>query len=130
MPVSQVCQILIQGNAGLLPARRMYPVGLNGRYEAKLIGVTFADTTNSKDNRVIFIRSDSFRKAYGNNNAIMVGNRGETTLGSPQGEYPFYLDTTGGGIDIELTASTAYTGAGNNDSFSFCILSFCVTPLD
>ena len=130
MATPQLVQILIQSNAGLLPARAMYPVGLNGRYEARLIGVTWADRTNTHDNRVIYIRSDSFRKAYGNNNAIMICNRHEANMGNPQGEFPFYLDTTGGGIDITLEASTAYGGGGGNNHFDFCVLSFSVTPLE
>ncbi len=129
MPTPQLCQILIQGSAGGLPARAMYPVGLNGRYECKLIGITWADQTQAKDNRIIYIRSDSFRKAYGNNNAIMICNRHEHNMGNPQGEFPFYLDTTGGGIDIELQSSVAYNGGANN-SFDFCVLSFSVVPIE
>lgn len=125
----QLCQILINGNGGHLPARASYPVGLNGRYECKLIGVTWADQTIAKDNRIIYIRSDSFRKAYGNNNAIMICNRSEHNMGNPQGEYPFYIETMGGGIDITLDSSVAYT-VGANNQFNFCILSFAVKPLD
>lgn len=129
MPAPQLCQIYIPGNAGSLPARAMYPVGLNGRYEAKLIGITFADQTNAKDNRLIRVRSDSFRKAYGNSSEILFCNRHEHNMGNPQGDFPFYIDTSGGGIDLELTSSTAYNGGANN-SFDFCVLSFSVTPLE
>lgn len=131
MTEPQLCQILIQATgAGTLPSRSMYPVGLNGRYRCKLIGVAFADQTNAKDNRIIYIRSDSFRKAYGTNNAILISNRHEhSNLGGQQGEYPFYLETNGGGIDITLEASTAYTG-GANDTFNYCILSLSVEPIE
>lgn len=129
MASSQLCQVLIPGNAGALPARAMYPVGLNGRYEARLIGITWADQTHAKDNRIISIRSDSFRKAYGPTNTILLCNRHEHNMGNPQGEWPFYLNTTGGGIDIELGSSLAYNG-GANDSFDFCILSFSVVPIE
>lgn len=129
MASPQLCQVLINGNAGNLPARALYPVGLNGRYEARLIGVTWADQTNAKDNRIIYVRSDSFRKAYGSSNTIMFCNRHEHNMGNPQGEFPFYLVTTGGGIDITLESSTAYNGGANN-SFDFCILSFAVVPLE
>lgn len=129
MAAPQLCQVLIPSNAGALPARAMYPLGLNGRYEARLIGITWADRTDAKDHRVIYIRSDSFRKAYGST-AIMLCNRHEANMGNPQGEYPFYLNTTGGGIDLELQASTAYAGGNGNNHFDFCILSFSVVPLE
>ena len=128
MATPQLCQIYIPGNAGSLPARAMYPVGLNGRYEAKLIGVTFADSTHTHDNRLIKIRSDSFRKAYGNSAEIMLCNRGEHNFDF-SGRYPFYIDTTGGGVDVEITSSMAYNGSTNN-RFDFCILSLEVTPLE
>jgi hypothetical protein len=136
MAEPQLCQILIQtapqgqANEGLIPARAFYPVGLNGRYKCKLIGVSFADKTDAKDNRIIYIRSDSIRKSYGASNAIMICSRHEhANLGGQQGEFPFYLETNGGGIDIELQSSKAYTGVGN-DYFQFCILSFAVQPLE
>lgn len=129
MASPQLCQVVIQSNGGLLPARAMYPLGLNGRYECRLIGISWADRTDAKDNRIIYIRSDSFRKAYGNT-AIVIGNRHESNMGNPQGEFPFYLVTSGGGIDISLEASTAYTGGAGNNHFDFCILSFSVTPME
>jgi len=129
MPDRQLCQILIPTNGGALPARAMYPCGLNGRYKAHLMGITFADQTQAKDNRIIKITSDSFRKAYGFTNSILFCNRQEHNMGNPQGEYEFYIETTGGGIDIKLESSVVYTGVGN-DRFDFCILSFAVEPLE
>jgi hypothetical protein len=128
MPVSQLCQILIPSNAGVLPARAMYPVGLNGRYEAVLIGFTCADSTNTHDNRLITVKSDSIRKAYGSSNALLFCNKAEHAQ-EMGGHYPFYLETTGGGIDVEVTSSIAYTN-GNNNRFDFIILSLAVTPLE
>jgi len=128
MTEPQLCQILIPASAGLLPARAMYPVGLNGRYKAVVIGFTCADTTNNKDNRLITIKSDSIRKAYGSSNALLFCNKAEQ-VHDMGGNYPFYLDTTGGGIDLEVTSSTAYTNA-NNDRFDFIILSLAVEPLE
>lgn len=128
MTSPQLCQIVIQGNAGLLPGRLMYPVGLNGRYECKLIGFTLADSTQAHDNRLITIKSDSFRKAYGSNNALLFCNRGEHAH-DMGGGYPFYLNTTGGGIDLEITSSIDYN-AGANNRFDFCILSFAITPME
>jgi hypothetical protein len=128
MPVSQLCQILIRSNAGVLPARAMYPVGLNGRYEAVLIGFTCADSTNTHDNRLITVKSDSIRKAYGSSNALLFCNKAEHAQ-DMGGNYPFYLETTGGGIDVEVTSSIAYTN-GNNNRFDFIILSLAVTPLE
>lgn len=124
----QLCQIIIQGSAGGLPARLMYPVGLNGRYECKLIGFTIADSTQQHDNRLITIKSDSIRKAYQPNNALLFCNRGEHVQ-DMGGNYPFYLETTGGGIDVEITSSIAYDG-GNNNRFDFCILSLAIVPLE
>lgn len=129
MASPQLCQILINGNNGSLPARAMYPVGLNGRYECRLIGITWADQTNAKDNRLIKVTSDSFRKAYGNSNSILICNRHEHNMGNPQGDFPFYLVTSGGGIDITLESSLAYDNGANN-RFDFCVLSFAVTPMD
>jgi hypothetical protein len=128
MTEPQLCQILIQGSAGLLPARRMYPVGLNGRYKAVLIGFTCADSTQNHDNRLITIKSDSIRKAYGASNALLFCNKAEHAQ-DMGGNYPFYLDSTGGGIDLEVTSSIAYTN-GNNDRFDFIILSFAVEPFE
>ena len=128
MPEPQLCQIIIQGNAGLLPARLMYPVGLNGRYECKLIGFTCADSTQTHDNRLITIRSDSIRKAYMPSNALLFCNKGEHAQ-DMGGNYPFYLETTGGGIDVDITSSIAYIN-GNNNRFDFCILSLSIVALD
>lgn len=125
----QLCQILIPTNGGALPARAMYPCGLHGRYKAHLMGITWADQTQAKDNRLIKITSDSFRKAYGFTNSILLCNRQEHNMGNPQGEYPFYIDSMGGGIDITLESDIAY-GAGANNAFNFCVLSFAVEPLE
>lgn len=128
MATPQLCQIIIPSNAGVLPARAMYRVGLNGRYEAVLIGFTCADSTNTHDNRLITIKSDSIRKAYGSSNALLFCNKAEHAQ-DMGGNYPFYLETTGGGIDVEVTSSTAYTNGANN-RFDFIILSLAVTPLE
>lgn len=128
MASPQLCQIVIQGVGGSLPARLMYPVGLNGRYEAKLIGFSIADSTQTHDNRLITIKSDSIRKAYMPSNALLFCNRGEHAQ-DMGGNYPFYLNTTGGGIDLEITSSIAYNGGANN-RFDFCILSLAVVPLE
>jgi hypothetical protein len=126
--VPQLCQVLIQGNAGALPARAMYPLGLNGRYEVQLIGFTCADSTQTHDNRLISIRSDSFRRAYGPTSTLLFCNKAEHVQ-DMGGNYPFYMETTGGGIDIEVSSSIAYNGGANN-RFDFIILSFSVVPLE
>ena len=128
MAAPQLCQIVIEGNAGVPPGRLMYPVGLNGRYEAKLIGFTIADSTQAHDNRLITIKSDSIRKAYGPTNALLFCNRSEHAQ-DMGGNYPFFINTSGGGVDIELTSSIAYNGGANN-RFDFCILSLAVSPLE
>lgn len=123
------CQIYIPGNAGVLPARSYYTVGLNGRYKVKVVGISFADQTNAKDNRLIRIQSDCFRAINGTfPQAISLCNRHEHNMGNPQGEYPFYIDVVGGRIDLEILSSTIYTG-GANDSFNFAILSMKVCPV-
>ncbi len=126
--VPQLCQVLIQGNAGSLPARAMYPLGLNGRYEVQLIGFTCADSTQTHDNRLISIHSDSFRRAYGPSGTLLFCNKAEHVQ-DMGGNYPFYLETTGGGIDVEVSSSIAYNGGANN-RFDFIILSLSVVPLD
>lgn len=128
MSSSQLCQVLINGTAGGLPARAMYPLGLNGRYKVTVIGFTCADSTQTHDNRLITIKSDSIRKAYGPTNALLFCNKAEHAQ-DMGGNYPFYLETTGGGIDIELTSSIAYNGGANN-RFDFMIISFAVEPLE
>lgn len=123
------CQVYIPGSAGLLPARAYYPIGLNGKYKAKVIGISFADQTNAKDNRLIRISSDSFRSIQGSYpQTIILCNRHEHNMGNPQGEFEFELDCVGGRIDLTIEASTAYTG-GANDSFNFAILSMKVCPI-
>lgn len=123
------CQIYIPATAGLLPSRSYYTTGLNGRYKVKVIGISYADQTNAKDNRLIRISSDCFRAISGSfPQTISLCNRHEHNMGNPQGEYPFYIDFVGGRIDLTIEASTAYTG-GANDSFNFAILSMKVCPI-
>jgi hypothetical protein len=128
MSSPQLCQVYIPGNAGALPARAMYPLGLNGRYKVVLIGFTCADNTHNHDNRLITIKSDSIRKAYGPSNALLFCNKAEHAQ-DMGGNYPFYLDTTGGGIDVEVTSSIAYNGGANNQ-FDFIILSLAIEPFE
>jgi hypothetical protein len=129
MPDSKysTCQILINASAGLLPARTYYTCNLQGRYEAKLIGVTFAD--NVADNRIITLQSDSFRLIYGNTQqSFAFCNRTDHTHGNPQGEFPFVLEASSS-IDLTLTSSAPYDN-GENNAFQFCILTFAVRKID
>lgn len=122
-------QIYIPGATGTLPPRAFYTVGLNGSYHAKVIGITWADQTQAKDNRLIRINSDSFRKIRGNlPQSIAFCNRNEHNHGNPQGAYPIDLDVVGGNIDITLQSSSAYSNAANN-SFDFCILTLEVKAI-
>lgn len=122
-------QVYIPGVTGVLPSRDYYTVGLNGKYKARVIGITWADQTQAKDNRLIRISSDSFRSISGNMlSSIAICNRHEHNMGNPQGAYPFVLDVVGGRLDITITSSTAYTNTANN-SFDFCILTLEVCPI-
>ena len=125
-----LCQVYIPSNAGVLPSRQLYTTGLNGKYKAKVLGISFADQTNAKDNRLIRISSDCFRNINGTYpQTIMLCNRHEHNMGNPQGEFPFMIDFVAGRMDLSIEASTVYTG-GANDSFNFAILTFAVCPID
>ena len=131
MPDSKysTCQIVINASAGLLPARAYYACNLQGRYEAKLIGISYADTV--ADNRLIMLQSDSFRLIYGNTQqSFAFCNRADHTLGNPQGEFPFVLEASSS-IDLTLTSlsPTAYNNTANN-SFQFCVITFAVKKLE
>lgn len=123
------CQIYIPGSAGLIPPRSYYTTGFNGRYKVKVIGITFADQTNAKDNRLIRISSDCFRAINGTfPQTISLCNRVDHNHGNPQGEYEFYIDFVGGRIDLTIESSSAYNGTGEN-TFNFAILSMKVCPV-
>jgi hypothetical protein len=123
-----LCQIYIPGAAGLLPARKFYHTKLNGRYRARVVEVHYADNTNTHDHRMIKIKSDCFRMPFGSfTDMLLVGNKGDHT--QSKGEMTFDLEVMGGGMDIELEATTVYDGTGNN-SFLFCILSLEVEKVE
>ena len=126
-----ICQIYIEDNINELPARAFYHTGLNGRYKASVVGITFTDDTANGDHRLIQIKSDCFRINYGSKrNTLLVGNKGDHSQGQPGGAFgPFFLEVMGGGIDLELKASTDYTGVGN-DKFFFCILTLLVEKVE
>lgn len=126
----QLCQIYIPNAANILPGRAFYSCGLNGRYKARVVGITHADQTNAKDNRLIRISSDSFRSTAGTySQSILYCNRHEHNMGNPQGTFPLEIEFVGNSIDLTVTASTAYTG-GANDSFNFAILTLEVCPVN
>lgn len=125
----KLCQIYIPNTGNQLPQPQFYHVGLNGRYKAKVVGITWTDDTQTGDHRFIRVQSDAFRIGLGTfKNTICFGNKGDHAQGHPGGDYPFGLEVMGGGIKLELTSSTAYTGVGN-DSFFFCILTLQVEPI-
>ena len=123
-------QVYIPNSGGVLPGRDYYTVGLNGKYKARLIGITFADrAVDATQNKLIRISSDSFRGINGNMPySIAFSSRAEQNLNNPQGEFPFVLDVVGGRIDLTLTASTAYDNTGTN-KFEFAILTLKVCPI-
>jgi hypothetical protein len=123
-------QVYVAAAAGLLPSRDLYTVGLNGKYKAKCIGISFADrATDATQNKLIRISSDCFRSINGNlPYSIALASRAEHNMGNPQGEWPFILDVVGGRLDLTLTSSTAYTGVGAN-TFDFAILTLKVCPI-
>lgn len=126
----KLCQIYIPAAAGVTPPRGYYHTGLNGRYKASLVGVSYNDDTQNTDHRFIRVQSSCFRMPYGSyNNAFIFGNKGDHAQGAPGGQYPFELEVMGGGIDLEIIPSTVYNNTGNN-TFFFCVLSFVVTPLE
>lgn len=123
-------QVYIPNSAGVLPARDYYTVGLNGKYKARVIGISFADrAVDGTLNKLIRISSDCFRGISGNMPySIALASRAEHNMGNPQGEFPFILDVVGGRIDLTLTASAAYTNSGNN-IFDFAVLTLKVCPI-
>ena len=125
----KLCQIYIPNAAGALPARAYYTCGLNGRYKARVLGITHADQTNAKDNRLIRIQSDCFRTVSGTYpQTIAYCNRHEHNMGNPQGMFPLEIEVVGNTIDLTMTASTAYNGGANN-AFDFAILTLEVCPM-
>jgi hypothetical protein len=123
-------QIRINAVDGLLPARAFYPVGLNGKYKAHLIGISFADRAeNAELNKLIQISSDCFRGIKGNMlSSIAFASFSRHNLANPQGHYPFILDAVGGNIDLTLTSSQPYNGTPPN-AFDFAILTLKVCPM-
>lgn len=118
-----IIQIEIQDSSSSFPDRAYYNVGLNGKYKAKLIGITFADAVLSTSNRVISIRSDCFKTLYGRD--IKFLNQSTHVNPSVQGELKFVIEAQAGQIDIELFSSIAYDGTANN-VFDVCILTLDV----
>ena len=118
-----IIQIEIQDSSSQFPARAYYNVGLNGKYKAKLIGITFADAVLGTSNRVISIRSDCFKTLYGRD--IKFLNQTSHINHGVQGEYKFVIEAQAGQIDLELFSSIAYDGTANN-VFDVCILTLDV----
>jgi len=118
-----IIQIEIQDASLQLPPRQYYNVGLNGKYKAKLIGITFADHVLGTSNRVISIRSDCFKTLYGRD--IKFLNQSVHCIPIPQGEFKFIIEAQAGQIDLELFSSIAYDGTANN-IFDVCILTLDV----
>jgi hypothetical protein len=118
-----IIQIEIQDASLQLPARKYYNVGLNGKYKARLIGITFADQVLGTSNRVISIRSDCFKQLYGRDLKFL--NQSVHVNPSVQGEFKFIIEAQAGQIDIELLSNIAYDGSANN-IFDCCLLTLDV----
>ena len=130
MSKKQLCQIQIEAGAGgVLPARRYYQCGLNGRFKAHVVGITWADRAGATDHKLITVQSDCFRMPYGSvSQSLIFGNKGDHSQ-HPGGDFPLYIEVMGNSIDLTITSSTPYTGAGNH-IFEYGILSFTVEPMD
>jgi len=122
-----IIQIEIQDNNLQLPARKFYPVGLSGRYNAKLIGITFADKVLGTSNRIISIRSDCFKTIYGQ--TIKFLNQSVHVNHGFQGDYKFILEPNAGQVDIELSSNIEYDGLANSE-FDVCLLSLDVELIE
>jgi hypothetical protein len=118
-----IIQIEIQDNNLQLPDRQYYNVGLNGKYKAKLTGITYADQVAGTSNRVISIRSDCFKTLYGRD--IKFLNQAVHVNPTVQGEFKFIIEAQAGQIDIQLTSNIPYDGSAQN-IFDVCILTFDV----
>jgi hypothetical protein len=118
-----IIQIEIQDAALQLPPRAYYNVGLNGKYNAKLIGITYADQVANTSNRIISIRSDCFKTLYGRD--IKFLNQSVHVNHTVQGEFKFVIEAQAGQIDIELISNIPYDG-GANSIFDCCLLTFDV----
>jgi hypothetical protein len=125
-----LCQIYIPGTTGLIPPRAFYRIGLNGRYRARVVGISFNDDTGEGDHRLIQLQSDCFRITSGSYPSTLIfGNKANHGQATPGGDYPFYLEVMGGGIDLMLTSSIEYDNGGNN-KFFFCILTLVVEKVE
>lgn len=118
-----IIQIEIQDAALQLPARAYYSCGLNGKYKARLIGISFADQVLGTSNRIISIRSDCFKTLYGRDLKFL--NQSVHVNPSVQGEFKFVIEAQAGQIDIELISNIPYDGGANN-IFDCCLLTFDV----
>lgn len=126
----KLCQIVIPGNAGLLPDRKYYQCGLNGRFKAHLVGVNWCDRSGATDHKLITIQSDCFRLPYGSySQSLVIGNRAEHVQSHPAGDFPMDIEIMGNNIDLSFSSSVAYTGQGNH-IFEFAILTFTVEPME
>jgi hypothetical protein len=66
---------------------------------------------------------------YGSSSqSISFCNRGEHNL-DVGGHFPVDIEVMGNNIDLTITASSPYTGAGNH-VFDFGVLTFTVEPLE
>tara|TARA_R110002126_G_scaffold103952_1_gene237190 strand:+ start:8810 stop:9190 length:381 start_codon:yes stop_codon:yes gene_type:complete len=126
--MDQLCQIYIPAVAGITPQRAFYSTNLSGTYRCKILGISWNDSTQNNDHRLIKVRSDCFRMPYGTfSNTIIFGNKTqyEQAYG---GDHPLDLEVKSGQIDIELEPYIPYDNTGNN-TFFFCILSLAVQKL-
>lgn len=116
--------------ANTIPARDFYSIGLAGRYKARLQTIVWADSVATTSNRLIRMRSDCFKNAYGTfARDILFCNQSAHTLGNPQGEWCFTIEANSGQIDLEFTSSVAYDGTANN-IFQFAIITMDVEKIE
>lgn len=116
--------------ANTIPARDFYSVGLAGRYKARLQTIVWADAVLATSNRMIRMRSDCIRNAYGTfARDILFCNQTIHTQPNPQGEWHFILEAQSGQIDLEFISTVAYDGTINNQ-FQFAIITLDVEKLE
>lgn len=113
-----------------IPARDYYSCGLSGRYKAKLQTIVWADSVLATSNRMIRMRSDCFKNAYGTfARDILFCNQSVHTQPNPQGEWHFVLEANSGQLDLEFISSVAYDGTTNN-VFQFAIITMDVEKME
>ena len=130
MSSPDVVQIYIPAVAGKPPASGYYQCGLQGRYRARLLGVTWGDDVTATTTDLHSISSTCFKMPYGSvSRSIMIASRIDkehTFLGN----FDFTIESVGNTMDISLSSTYAYDGTTTGKKFTYCLITMAVERLE